>query len=702
MRMQLTLPAVIAAAGLAAPAAAQDSVSAAGGLPGDALSPFTDHAADYIVDLTPFTTSHGHVFGVAPIIKSTKVSSDFFNNLTSSAAISPNLLENFDTISNSYALWENEPGAGVNPNANLDPSFVQGSFDSSQFSVAQLEFGTGSSGFLYEGLIGAFVNYELGNPNRLFVTRRQMAISETSPAVAPNANFGGVSIDARGNMFYRADGFFFPPDDTGSNPYSGSNILRTRISDRSTVAPNAPSEGGGNLDATDLIIFESATSHNVSNMIPAEIAGGNGLYAGLNFNTEYVYGDVGSVSSTTGHLDTTGGIGGDHRGSNGYSGFDLLGVGAAATFGAISEDAGGTRRVLNLWGVDSGGNVVGSPRGFEAPKVVTDNWDSFSIDYSVSNTESFENYRSQTAFDGGVAQVALTRDQNGDTLVAGLMHENGVSDDFSNQMLVARVDDTGAVSWTVAAYIDQFSVGLNGKAITDGSGNTIGQLTSLLNVTGGAPLGPSMSLPAFDSVGNLWFIAAVELMLDGGGIDFDSALIRGIYDPATFSYQLELVMELGQVFTGQNSGVDYQITFLGIADDDSHRSGTIFSNAARETAWNNTPVAGLDPADPITNGGVVLQAEIVYDVDDDGVFDDTLGTDESYQTLLYVGYYQQEANPCPTDLNDDDTLDFFDVSAFLADFNSACTPGIGDYNSSGGCDFFDVSAFLADFNAGCP
>jgi len=52
---------------------------------------------------------------------------------------------------------------------------------------------------------------------------------------------------------------------------------------------------------------------------------------------------------------------------------------------------------------------------------------------------------------------------------------------------------------------------------------------------------------------------------------------------------------------------------------------------------------------------------------------------------------------CPSDLNCDGVLNFFDVSVFLVDFQNG-----EDYNGDGMTDFFDVSAFLQDFNAGCP
>ncbi len=54
-------------------------------------------------------------------------------------------------------------------------------------------------------------------------------------------------------------------------------------------------------------------------------------------------------------------------------------------------------------------------------------------------------------------------------------------------------------------------------------------------------------------------------------------------------------------------------------------------------------------------------------------------------------------NDCLPDLNDDGSLDFFDVSVFLADFAAG-----GDYNGDGETNFFDISFFLSDFNAGCP
>jgi len=56
--------------------------------------------------------------------------------------------------------------------------------------------------------------------------------------------------------------------------------------------------------------------------------------------------------------------------------------------------------------------------------------------------------------------------------------------------------------------------------------------------------------------------------------------------------------------------------------------------------------------------------------------------------------------PCPADLTNDNTLNFFDISAFLQAFTSQ--DPIADFTNDALFDFFDVSAFLAAFAAGCP
>ncbi|MDF1810455.1 MAG: GC-type dockerin domain-anchored protein [Phycisphaerales bacterium] len=55
---------------------------------------------------------------------------------------------------------------------------------------------------------------------------------------------------------------------------------------------------------------------------------------------------------------------------------------------------------------------------------------------------------------------------------------------------------------------------------------------------------------------------------------------------------------------------------------------------------------------------------------------------------------------CSADINNDGTLNFFDVSGFLSAFGFQ--DPIADFNNDGTFNFFDVSAFLSVFAAGCP
>ena len=64
-----------------------------------------------------------------------------------------------------------------------------------------------------------------------------------------------------------------------------------------------------------------------------------------------------------------------------------------------------------------------------------------------------------------------------------------------------------------------------------------------------------------------------------------------------------------------------------------------------------------------------------------------------------MGAYEATGQ-CPADLTGDGTLNFFDVSAFLAAYSSM--DPVADFTGDGLLNFFDVSAFLGAYSAGCP
>lgn len=691
---------VVALVGLAGSAYAQDSVSNLGtSLPGDALSPWASQSqrVSYVVDLTAFQTSWGNEFGIAPLIKSSKASSVFAGSMVSAQYLSKDMLSGVPYASTQYKAWENAPGQGVNPQNNATTGTVNAPAGSSnQFAAAMAEFATSTGGFNYNGLIGAVVNYSPADSSRLYVTRVVGAVNTTNDTTGDSSQLGFGSVDADGNLHYRADAFNIVGS-PGLPSVTGNNLYRTSLLSRGNVLNQIIGNPAG-LDATTALLTGSSVTHNTPNHIP-QSAAGSAVQAATNFNNQYVRGATSPLTADSTHLGA--GVT-NHRGGLGSTTSQVLGTGVT-TFGILAQTGGNTTS-FDVFSVNAAGDVI-DKAVVTVPASVTDNSDGFVLNYTAS--AEFRQYASQTAARGGNGQVALGRDRNGMGLIAATMHENGLNDDFSTQILVARRNPgTGETQWTMAAYIDQaFLSGNSGKEVFDGSGAVIGVLTPLFNVTGGMPLGPSMSSPVIDAAGNVWFLSAVELFnrLPGGGSDFDNALFRAVYDEATFSYRLELVLELGSVFAGPNSGLNYQIQFLSIADSNSIDSATVFSGNGASHTWNNVPLDDLSNEDPRTSGGFVLQASIAYDVDGDGTYDNGGGVDEEYNALLFIGS-MIDAGPQPC--NDADfaepygVLNFFDVQAFLQAF-SAGQPA-GDFNNDGVYDFFDVQAFLQAFADGCP
>lgn len=121
--------------------------------------------------------------------------------------------------------------------------------------------------------------------------------------------------------------------------------------------------------------------------------------------------------------------------------------------------------------------------------------------------------------------------------------------------------------------------------------------------------------------------------------------------------------------------------------------------------YNNANVSGFiwtaesgmeDIEDWLTDRGVVIPTFLnildVTSISHDGTI--IAGIGASTNNGSPIGFVINMAPPCHADLNDDDELDFFDISFFLT--NSI------DFNEDTVFDFFDISEFLQAFGAGCP
>jgi hypothetical protein len=622
---------------LAAPSFAQDSVAnTKSGLPGDALSPYdvNEQVNTYIVDMDPFLTSWGTRFGIAPLMKSGKTNSQYFNNQVSSSGISAFLKEDVFFAYPVYSLWKGK-GYGINDNVALNkpgvPVNVSGTGAiTNQFAACMSEFGTTDNDASGNYITTAIVNYWPGQPGRLYVGRVNSATNGPTDLLN-QAQYGIGAVDEQGNVYFRSDDYGVDP----GGP-TGNNIFRVLSLDRDpALVNNLTAAGGNDAAATEWLVMSSPDTHGVPCCVPASLVG-RAMYIGTNFNDQYAYEvSPGAVVYTGAYLT---GASTASRGNVAFSKSKVFSgtIGTAMMF--AHDNAATTRRIL-MWGLLGDGSVSGN-LGIDLPNNITDNEDGNVFPPTPDTIGPFNYHASQTPFRGGNGQVAMCTDKNGKILVA-VPIQAASSVDPTNPfggIAVLRFDPAnpgGTQEWTTATYIDS---GLVGKGILDGSsGSWIGQQVALFQVSTTLN-GPSMSAPMFDSAGNIWFLAAVALQKPSGFLDYDIALMRAVYDPDNFLFELEKVVELGQVFHGRNAYTNYMITYLDIADSNSVSSGTCWSHNIMQEAWDGMDPATLDNADPRTLGGIVFKAGITYDVNYDEDFDYENPPDEDYNVLMYIGY----------------------------------------------------------------
>jgi hypothetical protein len=724
--------AILALAGCAVPLYAQDSTSrnsdGGNGLPGDALGPWGFGAAQrssYVVDLATFTTSTGTTLGLGPIIKSGKTSTVRFTGLNGASAISPTLKTGVAYPATTYTAWS-AATAGLNSTENntaLNTSIAR-SGTATVFGVAFMDFDEiviGTSNVFVNQLYGGIIAYDPSSPSRLYVTRVEAAANSTSGQL-DRSQFGLGSIDADGNLCFRADSF----GSTGpaTSLLVGDNYFRVRLASRSSSVNQIDNSGGTNSAATDWVLQRSTMTHAVPTAIPADLAG-RSVLLGADFAGAIRYEST-ALSTTTSTTHRPGTL--DQRGNPSFSAKVLFAnsVGTAAIL-TRSTGGGGKTDSISFFGVDATG-APGTARTITLPGSLTDACDTFP--WPVSGGD-FRNYESQTTFRGGSGPVAIGKDQAGRGLAAAVVY-NGAQNNPANPydaIAVARFDPTNpnsAVQWTTAAWVDPVSG--TGKMLTgdfgqDGAPGThdAGEGDGVINASDApignlAPIsdpilglqGPSMSAPCFDAAGNIYFVASVSLkkLVGVQVVNVPTvALIRGVYDPATFCYRLEEVLEQGSVFHGANSTKNYQIQSLNLSDGDSTSSAAPWSGSSTQSTWNNVDTSSLSPSNPLNLGGLVLSARICYDVDGNGTYEDPTvaggnanSPDEAYNVILYVGNVTIPVTCGSADFNHDgDFGTDADIEAFFACLAGNCcaTCGSADFNGDGdiGTDA-DIEAFF--------
>jgi hypothetical protein len=710
MRTELRVGCLLAFAGLAAPLHAQDSVSTVGALPGDAVDAYklSEQLNTYVVDLTPRLSSWNTPFGVAPLVKLSRsiAPGSFYTHLASANATSNDVLTGTGFAFESYDVW-NTPGQGVNDQTNAPGQSIDATgLTGVQFGYLAAEF-EGNDG----NIIAGTVNYEASNPARLYVSRI-VAAQNGAFQEENTAQYGTGSVDASGNVAFRGDDFGV----TGPNGITGNNYYRVNIFDRDYGAINKI-DNSGFTDTGDWIVQNSGTTHAVPNLIPESVAG-RPVMAGTDFLGQYVYEQsAGTTVQTTAHLVDYQ----DHRGTAGYSPISVF-DGSVATLTMFGLDVGAPLDddldSILVWGVDANGNVVDAVR-VPFPDSITDNDDGFNTNattFGLIDPLRGGNFGSQVVFRGGNGQSTLGYDTDGNLLLA--THVQIANPAFGgdpdlydtnpiNCIAVARFPDgdiTADPEWTLAGYTAWITSG-NSKSILDGKdGIAVGRQLELLWLTGGNPLGPSMTSPMIDAAGNIYFISTVQFFVNGaddpGNIvddDIDNALVRAVYDADSFSYQLDAIVALGNVFDGMNSGTPWQVNFIDLVDSNSVGSAAPFTGNIVPGAAGGMDPSSLEQDDARNLGGLIFSSRIVYDTNGDEDFD--TATDENYRVMVYVGAIQPAVGGCPADCDGNGVLNILDFVCFQGEWQDQTA--FGDCDDNGQYNILDFVCYQGAFQEGC-
>ncbi len=717
----------------AAAARAQDSVSTGNGLPGDSSDAYQNTSGNtrqvlrYIVDLTPKTSSWAGKYAIGPAVKSSKSNAGgFFDQLIGAQAVSARFKSGAFFSTQTYSEWMNLPGAGINaPQNSTPPNGISGAGKNGQrFGLGFMEFGAGPDGAFGTGddensLIGSEIDFQYRQPNRLYVQRTVAATNKSAASGSGSASFGVGGIDESGAFHTYADGYAM----TISTRVQTRALLRINLANRGVNTLNQIQGSGVNVIPGDSAAVDIVRTNTVAmttpGIISASAAGGAGrpVMLSTDLTNNYVYESAANTTSTsTAYLGSTLGP----RGSVCFIPQVYAPVAAASPVGTAASlartDANTKTRAVQVFGVSSSG-APGTATNLTLPAVagsLVDADDAFAPGsaFAPITDHEFTNYASQASFRGGTSQVAMTQLASGDLLVAATVAASGggstIPQTQDGYIAVARLPAAGgAPVWTIAAHTGSSgfagtgpnaSKTIFGRATPTDALAPIGRLAKYSEVYGSAGSGPSISSPAFDRAGNVYFMAAIGLT--GSSTTFTTGLLKANFDPATNGYKLELLASVGDVVAGVNSGKNYQVQFLGVADADSVDSGSVFSSATVQDSIAGANAAAAPYGSPLSLGALVFRAKIVYDINADALYADPSGSssgstspDQAYNVALVIMPRIPRG-----DANRDQTLTVADIFDFLNTWFGAL-PG-ADWNGDGTITTSDIFDFLNDWFAG--
>jgi FG-GAP repeat len=314
-----------------------------------------------------------------------------------------------------------------------------------------------------------------------------------------------------------------------------------------------------------------------------------------------------------------------------------------------------------------------------------------------SDGEAFDEFGCSIAIDDGVIAVGAWGDFNNgrDSGSAYLF------DISTGKQLFKLLPNDGAAGDSFGFSIDidngvvaVGAIGDNDNGVSSGSvylfdASTGTQLFKLLPNDGAAGDSFGFSIDSDNGV-----VAVGARSSDDNGISSGSAYL---FDASTGLQIAKLLPSDGAArdLFGCSIAIDDGIVAVGADWDDDN--GIFSGSAYLFDAFTGSQIAKLLPSDGATNDFFGRSIDIDNGVVVGGASDADNNSVDSGSAYIFAA---PTTTPCPADLTNDGTLNFFDVSGFLVLFQ--LNDPIADFNNDSRWNFFDVSAFLQAFAAGCP
>lgn len=718
---------VLSLCGTPRSALAQDSVAPTSGLPGDALDAYstTEQINNYTVELSTTTSSWGGRFALGPAIRASRSSTASFFDLLIGAGAASNRFGSGPILRSSYAQWS-VAGQGVNGAINTAPgaSLATSGLNGQQFGLGFMEYDAGPDASFGtsddpNGLVAAVVNFQSRRPNRLLVSRVTAAENKSLAFNTGTASLGLGGVDESGNLHGYGDNYGM----SDAFRLTQRTLFRVRTTLRDGSLINQVQSGGPTDPGASSFIRQSTTSMTTPTIISLGIAG-RPVAIATDFNADYVYESAANTTTITkAYLPASTG---SSRGNLSFIGQAFGPVvngtadaGTAATL--VRTDSNTRTRGIQIFGV----NTNGSPDGqlqIALPLLtgqLSDPVDGFNpgVTHAPLANHEFTNWASQVPFRGGNGQVAMTVLPGGDLLLAATVTATGtgagVPQTADNYIAVARVNaGTQQVVWTVAAHSGNTMGAAGGLSkqvlggVNPASLAPIGRIAKPSEQSPTLAAGPSLSSPAMDRRGNIYFIATVALNQPKGGPTYATALLKGHFNDTTNGYTLELIAKTGDVLNSQNQATTdggqtffrlrYQIQGLALDDSDSIDSGSIFSGSIVQDSILGADAATTPFGSPFTLGALTIRAKVVYDLNNDGLYVDPSGAgastspDQAYNAQMVV----MPSSPAG-DFNRDGVRTPADIFGYLNAYFANGT--LADWDGNGLREPTDIFALLNDY-----